>query len=103
MTPTARSLKKLRDDGYLAQVVEHWNHYARVRNDLFGFGDILAVREAEVLMVQATSRSNVSARVTKIAEHENTARVRMAGIRIEVWGWGRMASGRYECRVVDCS
>ena len=31
-SPTKRSLKKLREEGYLCQVVEHWNPFARVSN-----------------------------------------------------------------------
>ena len=102
-SPTQRSLAKLRADGYLAAVVEHFNHVVRIRQDLFGFIDILAIRRGEVLGVQATSRSNVSSRVAKIADHPNVAAVREAGIRIEVHGWGKMASGKWECRVVDVS
>lgn len=103
MTPTQRSLKHLRDQGYLAQVVEKWIPQARRRQDLYGFIDILAIRDNEVLGVQATSRSNVSSRVRKIAESPHIDAVRDAGIRIEVHGWGKMASGRYEVRVEDVS
>ena len=92
-SPTVRSLKLLRDEGYLCQVVERFNHFSKTRLDLFGFIDILAIRENEVLGVQATSRSNVSSRVAKITEHENTAAVRKSGIRIEVWGWGKLKDG----------
>jgi carbonic anhydrase len=103
VTPTARSLAHLRAQGYLAEVVERWIPGCNIRKDLFGFIDILAVRDNEVLGVQATSRDNVSARVAKIAEHENIAAVRKANIRLEVHGWGRMASGKVELRKVDCS
>jgi len=102
-SPTQRTLKRLRDAGYLAEVGEHWNPHAKVRNDLFGFGDVIGLREGEVLLVQATSGDNVAARVRKIADHANVSAVRKAGIRIEVHGWRKLASGRYECRVVDCS
>jgi len=102
-SPTQRSLQLLRDQGYLAEVTERWNPHARVRHDLFGFVDVLAIRDAEVLAVQATSRSNVAARVTKITEHANLAALRAAGIRIVVHGWGKLASRRWECRVVDVS
>lgn len=105
-SPTERTLKALRDDGWTAAVVEKWNPHARVRNDLFGFIDVLALRGGEVLAVQATSRDNVSARINKIASEELDAlvrEVRDAGWRIEVWGWGKMASGRWECRRVNVS
>lgn len=66
MTPTQRSLKLLRERGYYAEIVEHWNQWARRRVDLLGFGDILCLRGDEALMVQTTSGSNASARIAKI-------------------------------------
>ncbi len=103
ISPTQRSLKHLREAGYLCQVTEVWNNWSRTRTDLFGVGDILAIRSGEILMVQATSRENVPHRVNKIAEHENTPQIRKAGIRLVVHGWGKMASGKWELREVDCS
>lgn len=100
MSPTQRTLKHLRENGYLVQVVERWNAFARRRVDLFGFIDLIAIRESETLAVQATSASNVSARVKKIADHEHVGAVRRAGWRIVVMGW---AKGKREPRVVDCS
>ena len=99
-SPCQRTLKKLRGDGYLVQVVEKWNPFARIRQDLFGFIDLIAVLDSETLAVQVTSASNVSARVKKIAEHPNVGAVRKAGWRIEVWGWTK---GKKEPRIVDCS
>lgn len=96
-SPTQRSLELLRSRGYLCEVVEKWNPYARIRQDLFGFGDILAIREDEVLLVQTTSGSNMAARIQKIADHENVGAVRKAGIRIHVHGWRKLKSG-WACR-----
>lgn len=98
VSPTQRTLAELRKRGYLAAVVEKFNIFAKVRQDLFGFIDVLAVRRGEVLGVQATSASNVSARVKKIAEHANVGAVRESGIRIAVWGWDKS-----KLREVDCS
>lgn len=100
MTPTQRSLKYLRASGYLATVTEHWNSFAKIRVDLFGFVDILAVKPGETLAVQCTSASNVSKRVTKIAGHENTPHLRSAGWTLHVHGW---TTGKKEPRVVDVS
>lgn len=102
-SPTQRSLAELRKRDYLAEVTERWIPGANIRRDLFGFIDILAIRDDEVLGVQATSGDNVAARVTKIAEHVNVGAVRKAGIRIEVWGWRKNAQGRWTLREVDCS
>lgn len=102
-SPTARSLEHLRKAGYKADVVERWIPGANIRRDLFGFIDILAIRDAEVLGVQSTSGDNVAARVSKIADHDNVGAVRKAGIRIVVHGWRKNAAGRWVLREVDCS
>jgi hypothetical protein len=82
-------------------IVERWNAYAGIRQDLFGFVDLLALRGHETLAVQATSGSNVAARVTKIAQAEHAAAVRAAGWRIVVHGWRKLKSGKWECREVE--
>ena len=101
MSPTQRSLKYLREQGYMAAVTERWNSFAHIRQDLFGIVDILAVRKGETLAVQCTSYSNVSERVNKIADHGATPKLRDAGWRIEVHGWTKGKRGAP--RVVDCS
>ena len=101
-TPTARTLAKLRKEGWRPWVVEKWNHHTKTRLDLYNIGDVLAIRGTETLLVQATSYSNVSSRVKKIAESEHIAAIREAGWRVEVWGWHKV--GRFwTARIVDCS
>lgn len=104
LTPTQLTLRKLRDDGWpLVEVVEHWNPHARIRQDLFGFIDVLAVRRDETLAVQTTSAAGVSARLRKIADHPNIGAVREAGWRIVVHGWAKK-SGKWQLtREVDVS
>lgn len=100
MSPTQRTLAYLRAEGYTVAITEHWNQWARRRVDLWGFVDVLALRENETLAVQCTSDSNVSARVKKIADHENIGPVRKAGWKVIVMGW---KAGRKEPRIVDVS
>jgi hypothetical protein len=102
MTPTQRTLKLLRDDGWLAEVVERWVPGANIRKDLFGWIDIVALRDGETLAVQCTSYTNISARVKKIADSETVAQVRKAGWLIWVIGW-RKVNNRWTQRTVDCS
>jgi chemotaxis regulatin CheY-phosphate phosphatase CheZ len=103
VSPTQRTLKHLRDQGYpLVQVVERWNSFARRRIDLFGIIDVVAVG-ADIVGVQSTSGSNVSARVTKIMESQALPVLRKANIRVLVHGWTKRANGRYELREVDLS
>ena len=110
-SPTQRSLKVMRERGYLTEVVERWIPGANIRKDLFGFIDILAIAPLStvegdlVVAVQSTSGSNVAARIKKITEHENLAAVRKAGIRILVHGWTkrrkRLKSGKLAKRAME--
>jgi hypothetical protein len=103
VTPTARSLKYGRDRGYLIEVVERWIPQARRRKDLFGCIDLVALDgRPGCLGVQATSGSNVYARVKKIHEECWPAAEAwlQAGNRLEVWGW-RKLRGRWEPRIVQ--
>lgn len=102
MSPTQRSLKYLRDEGYLVAIVEHWQPFARIRQDLFGFIDLLAIRRDETLAVQVTA-SGVSNRVHKIEASPHLGRVREAGWKIIVHGWRKNAEGKYVMRVIDLS
>jgi len=102
MTPTQRSLAALRKLGYLVEVVEKWNSFTRTRKDLWGWADLLAIRRGEVLAVQVTSEG-VANRIKKVMDSETIARVREAGVRVEVHGWRKNVKGRYVQRVVDLS
>ena len=102
MTPTQRSLAYLRDEGYLIAIVEHWNPFARIRQDLFGFIDLLAIRRDETLAVQVTA-SGVSSRVKKIEASPHLGRVREAGWKIHVHGHRKNSKGKYVMRIVDLS
>ncbi len=107
-SPTQCSLDALRKDCQAVEVVEHWQSFfgrkGGVRKDLFGFIDIIALRDGETIAVQSTSWTNVSARVKKIAESENVAAVRKAGWKIIVHGWRKNAeTNRYECKTIDVS
>jgi hypothetical protein len=109
-SPTARSLDLLRSRGYRAEVVEHWIPHTFITRDLFGFIDILAIREGEVLGVQACSSggtskrgSDVAARIRKIAESDAVGDVRKAGIGIHVHGWRKNAAGEWVCTEEDVS
>jgi len=102
MTPTQRSLVYLREQGYLCEVVEKWNSFTKTRKDLWGWCDILAIRENEILAVQVTA-AGVSSRIKKIMESETLPIVRKAGVRIEVHGWRKNVKGRYVMRIEDLS
>jgi len=103
MTPTARSLKLLRDEGYMVDVVEYFHWFKKRRKDLFNCWDLLAVKDAETVAVQTTTGSNLSARARKIADNEVTPMLRKAGWTLLIHGWRKNAKHRWVCKVVDVS
>lgn len=97
---TKKSLKKLRDEGYLCEIVEKTIPHCFIKKDLFGFIDLLAIKDGEVLGIQTTcgggsGDSNLYARERKIKAHENYPIVKNAGIKIVVHGW-RKLKGKYK-------
>jgi hypothetical protein len=90
-SPTQRSLKYLRTLGYSAAVVEHWNMFARIRQDLFGWIDIVAVHvEGRIVGVQTTSAPNAAARVKKAKGNEALFNWISAGGELHVHGWKKV-------------
>ncbi len=89
MSPTARSLAECRGRGWYAQVVEKWNPYAKIRQDLFGVIDIVAITPEGIMGIQATSAGNHSSRVKKILEEVMARAWLDAGAKLQVWSWGK--------------
>ena len=119
MSPTELTLKHMRKQGYTAAVVEKWNPWVQVggkgricpvckkgdgigiRQDLFGFGDILALnpRTKDRVLIQTTSKPNMWARKLKILGNNNLPAVLNSGIRVVVHGWlttGMKTRGAHE-------
>ena len=102
-SPTQRSMDLLRERGVFVDKTEHWNAFARRRQDLFGIIDVLGIApDGTTIAVQTTSASNVSSRIRKIADAPVTVLLRKAGWKIVVHGW-RKVKGRWQVREVDCS
>jgi hypothetical protein len=91
-SPTQRSLKLLRDAGYICHIVEKYNSFTRTRNDCYGFGDILACKASQngSQLVQTTSRANLNARINKILAIPEAVVWLRAGNGILVHGWSKM-------------
>jgi len=105
--PTQRSKRLLEEAGWLVAITERWNPFAHVRQDLFGFGDLLAVNEdLGVLMVQTTSAPNLSKRIEKMNTEcfANLKKCLESGVNVEVHGWGKRGlrgeRKLWTCRVV---
>lgn len=91
---TPKSLANLRDRGYKVAVVEKWNSFAHIRQDLFGMFDIVAIHEDfnGVLGVQTTTKDHINDRIKKITENDVRSVWLKAGNTIEVHGWIKRAT-----------
>jgi radical SAM superfamily enzyme YgiQ (UPF0313 family) len=89
MTPSQRTIKHLKDQGYMVANVEHYSYFTKRRHDLWGCIDILAIGNGETLAVQVTSKSNMSARIRKIEDSEALPEMLRSGWRVIVHGWFR--------------
>jgi hypothetical protein len=112
-SPTARTLEKLRKEGWTCAVVEHWNPHAHIRQDLGGGIDVLAWKpkstgqwSSQILGIQAcadTGGSGMAAHRAKLLREPKMATWVAAGGRLEIWAWGKKgARGErklWECRV----
>jgi len=88
-SPTQRSLAHARAEGWTAAIAERWNPYAKIRQDLLGWIDLIVLRDGEIVGVQTTSGSNHAARRTKILASPTYDAWRRAGGKAEVWTWAK--------------
>lgn len=88
VTPTQRSLAYLRKRGWRVAITEHWNPFARVRQDLFGFIDLMAVHpERKAMGIQTTTTNNLQARINKALALPSCRDCLRGGLRLEFHGW----------------
>ncbi len=123
MTPTQRSLNKLRKEGWEVCIVEKWIPQAKRRVDAFGFGDILGYNTFDIFfckpgegypvgnldevkhikrpitaLFQTTSGANFAARKKKILENPKAKGWLECGNGICLHGWRKLKNkktGKY--------
>jgi len=92
LSPTQRTLRELRSRGALVGITEHWNSFAKIRQDLFGFCDLVVIfpGRAGITAIQCTSGANHAARKKKILQNTIAPGFLKAGNTIEVWSWRKL-------------
>ncbi len=99
MSPTQRTLKRLRGQGYRTAVVERWLRYAGQfgkRQDMFGIIDVLAINSEEDLGIQCCAGS-VKSHLTKLLEERNQECfdwLECPHRRLEIWAWRKLLKKR---------
>lgn len=99
-SPTARTLKWLRDNEYSCQVVERYNQFAYKRIDLFGCIDIVAIKKGEsgVLGVQSTSGSHMADHFKKSIAIPELKLWLETGNRFIIQTWRKNSKNRWVSR-----
>ena len=98
-SPTQRSLKRLREEGYHAGIVEKYIQAIHARKDLFGWIDIVAIHPGKtgVLGVQTTTGDHLPDRLEKARGNAALVAWLAAGNSLVVHGWRKLA-GRWTVR-----
>lgn len=88
-SPMSLSLDYLNKKGWTCARVEHWNSFAKIRQDCFGFADILGYHPIlGIALVQTTDHTSFSKRKNKITSGFHAKYWLKAGGRILIHGWG---------------
>lgn len=97
-----RSKRYLVKHGYLVAVVEKFNQHVGphgIRQDLFGFIDLLGIKGKRTIAVQTTSRAEVGRHITKIHDSPHFETVAGAWLII-VHGWYKLPTGKWDVKEV---
>jgi hypothetical protein len=88
MSPTERTIAKLKEMGYQPGRTEHFNTWVKIRQDLFNCIDVIGLKKgAALLLVQCTTGDNAPSRLMK--SRETLALLASTGNIAEVWGWAK--------------
>ena len=92
MSPLQRSMKQLREAGYLVEKVEHFNPWSKTRHDLFGILDLLCIDKTggRTVGVQVTTMGQRKPHIRKLTESKNLEILKRAGWRIELHSWRKL-------------
>lgn len=94
-SPTQRALAECKKRGWKPAIVEKWNPHARIRQDLYGFADLVVLDgNPGLLALQVTSGANLSARMAKLSAVPAVVDWLKAGLRVECWGYRKLVVKR---------
>ena len=89
---TQRTLRALRQEGYICAIAEKWNPYVGphgIRQDMFGIFDVIAIKPIGICGVQSCGQ-DFKKHKRKILESEYALEWLKAGGTIEIYGWRKI-------------
>ncbi len=96
LSPTQRTIRSLKEQGFECQIVEKWNSFAAThgkRIDLFGIIDIIALDPVNgVLGIQSCGQafSEHYKKLTIEKANESLNWLRTPGTKLQLWGWRKV-------------
>lgn len=99
-SPTQRTLKELRELGYDCDIVERNIPHARIKKDLFGFIDILAMKSDYLVGIQITTGDHHTDRDRKILASPLAPKWITEFRKLELWSWRKVLSNGRGSRLV---
>ena len=92
MSPLQRSMKQLRAEGMVVEKVEWWNAWGKVRQDLFGILDLLAIHPGtgSTTGVQVTTMGQKQPHMRKMRASKMLPLLKKAGWIIILHSWRKL-------------
>ena len=87
MRARARSMKAMRDAGYLTGSTEHFNPHIKIRKDLFGFIDFQAIKPGEPIIAVQVCWKDWPKHIVSVAFNPAARVWLQAGGRIVIHSW----------------
>ena len=97
ISPTQRTLKANKNLGRKCGIVERWQQYGGkfgVRQDLFGFIDIIAIDEFECIVGIQSTGQDFSGHIKKIMNLEEIVKEWLHHAPLELWSWRKVKKVR---------
>ena len=97
ISPTQRTLKPNRNLGRICGIVEKFQQYGGkfgIRQDLFGFIDIIAIDEFEGIVAIQSTGQDWSGHIKKIMELEEIVLKWLHHAPLELWSWRKVKKVR---------
>ncbi len=89
-SPTSRSMRKLRELGYVPGRCERFNAYTKRSADLYGLFDLVGMREGVgIVGIQCCSGASHANRRTKMLDEPNLVTWLRCNGLAEIWSWAK--------------
>lgn len=97
------SMKMLRKEGWVCAKAEHWNAFARIRQDLFGFIDVVCLQDRQIVGIQVVN-THLQDHIDKIRGNGAAVSWINCGGRIVIHNWKRRSKNkvkRWHCEIIE--